>query len=33
MESVLSRRDIPESSKLQGVKNYALWSFKVRIVL
>jgi hypothetical protein len=33
MESMLSVRDIPESSKLQGAKNYAIWSFKVRTVL
>jgi hypothetical protein len=33
MESVLSGRDIPESSKLLGAKNYAIWSFKVRTVL
>jgi hypothetical protein len=33
MESVLSGRDILESSKLEGAKNYAIWSFKVRTVL
>jgi hypothetical protein len=33
MELVLSGRDIPKGSKLQGAKNYAIWSFKVRTVL
>jgi hypothetical protein len=33
MESVLSGREVPESSKLQGLANYALWSFKLRTIL
>ena len=33
MESVLVGREVPESSKLQGPQNYALWSYKVRTVL
>ena len=28
MESVLSGREVPESSKLQEVSNYTLWAFK-----
>jgi hypothetical protein len=33
MESVLSAREVPESSKLHGTQNYALWSFKLRTLL
>jgi hypothetical protein len=33
MESVLSGREVPESSKLQGIQNYALWSFKLKTTL
>jgi hypothetical protein len=33
MESVLIGQEVPESSKLQGPQNYAIWSFKVRTVL
>ena len=33
MESALLGREVPESSKLQGPSNYALWAFKVRTVL
>jgi hypothetical protein len=33
MESVLVGREVPESSKLQGAQNYAIWAFKVRTIL
>jgi hypothetical protein len=33
MESVLVGREVPESSKLQGAQNYAIWAFKVCPVL
>ena len=33
MESVLSGREVLESSKLQGASNYALWSYKIRTIL
>ena len=33
MESALVGWEVPESSKLQGPQNYALWAFKVRTVL
>jgi hypothetical protein len=33
METVLSGREVPESHKLFGSSNYALWSFKVHTVL
>jgi hypothetical protein len=33
MESLLSGREVPESSKLQGIQNYALWSFKLKTIL
>jgi hypothetical protein len=33
MKSVLSGREVPESLKLQGASNYALWSYKIRTIL
>jgi hypothetical protein len=33
MESVLSGREVPESSKLQGVQNYTIWLFRVCTIL
>ena len=33
MESVLSRRKVPKSSKLIGDSNYAIWSYKIRTAL
>ena len=33
MELVLFRREILKSSKLQGPPNYALWAYKLRILL
>jgi hypothetical protein len=30
---VLSGREVPKSSKLQGMQNYALWSFKCKNIL
>lgn len=33
MDPSLSNREISESSKLQGISNYAIWSFKVSTIL
>jgi hypothetical protein len=33
MELVLSGREVSEDSKLHGMQNYALWTFKLKTIL